>query len=44
MLEHPVSKAQLHLTAPLPEHMANTWEMLGWSVKWAPADPFESFS
>jgi len=44
MLEHPVSKARLHLTAPLPEHMANTWDILAWSVKWAPADPFENFS
>ncbi len=43
-LEHPVTKAQLVLTAPLPDHMARTWDMLAWHVKWAPADPFEHFN
>ncbi len=41
VIEHPVSRAQLHLTAPLPEHMARTWEMFQWSPKDAPDDPFE---
>ena len=40
-LEHPRSRAQLHLTAPLPDHMARTWDMLGWSAKDAPVDPFD---
>ncbi len=39
-LQHPVTKAELHLTAPLPDHMQKTWEMFSWSVKWAPVDPF----
>lgn len=37
---HPVSKARLVLTAPLPEHMKKTWATFDWSVKWAPVDPF----
>ena len=28
--EHPVTGNMLNLSAPLPEHMARTWEMLGW--------------
>jgi len=40
-IEHPVSKAQMHFTAPLPEHMANTWDFFGFDVKGAPVDPFE---
>jgi len=40
-LEHPVSKATLHLTAPLPEHMARTWASFGWDAADAPVDPFE---
>ena len=39
-LTHPVTKRRLHVTAPLPYHMAKTWEMLGWRVEDAPADPF----
>ena len=39
-LTHPVTGADLQLTAPLPEHMARTWEMLDWSVGDAPLDPF----
>lgn len=40
MIEHPVSKAQLVLTAPLPEHMQRTWDYVGWDVTHAPLDPF----
>ncbi len=40
-LRHPVTGAMLHLTAPLPDHMARTWEMFQWSPAEAPADPFE---
>ncbi len=40
-LTHPVTGAELTLTAPLPEHMARTWAMLGWDTADVPADPFE---
>ncbi|MCP5073843.1 MAG: RluA family pseudouridine synthase [Rhodobacteraceae bacterium] len=40
-IEHPVSKASMHFIAPLPEHMLNTWEFLGFDTQEAPADPFE---
>jgi 23S rRNA pseudouridine955/2504/2580 synthase len=40
-IAHPVTGARLHLTAPLPEHMARTWEMFGWRPSDAGADPFE---
>ena len=40
-LIHPVTGARLSLTAPLPAHMARTWEMLDWREGDAPDDPFE---
>jgi 23S rRNA pseudouridine955/2504/2580 synthase len=40
-LIHPMTGARLHLTAPLPEHMARTWAALEWSAADVPADPFE---
>ena len=40
-LTHPVTGARLHLTAPLPAHMARTWEMFQWRPSEAPDDPFE---
>ena len=40
-IEHPVTKDQMSFTAPLPEHMANTWDFFGFDVASAPADPFE---
>ncbi|MEM7488089.1 MAG: RluA family pseudouridine synthase [Pseudomonadota bacterium] len=40
-LTHPITGARLHLTAPLPAHMAQTWEMLGWDTRDAPDDPFD---
>ena len=40
-LLHPMTGARLHLTAPLPEHMARTWETLGWAASDVPDDPFE---
>ncbi len=40
-IEHPVTKAQLTLTAPLPEHMQRTWETFQWAASDVPADPFE---
>lgn len=39
-IEHPVTGAVLHLTAPLPEHMQRTWDFFGWTVSHAPVDPF----
>ncbi|MEO0380340.1 MAG: RluA family pseudouridine synthase [Pseudomonadota bacterium] len=39
--EHPVTRHRVTLTAKLPTHMAQTWEMLGWSEKDVPADPFD---
>lgn len=39
-IEHPVTKATLHLTAPLPDHMQHTWDFVGWVVEHAPVDPF----
>ncbi|MEL7214985.1 MAG: RluA family pseudouridine synthase [Pseudomonadota bacterium] len=41
-LPHPSTGATLSLTAPLPEHMQRTWDMLGWSAQDAPADPFDT--
>ncbi len=39
---HPVTGARISLTAPLPDHMARTWEMLGWRPDDVPVDPFEA--
>jgi 23S rRNA pseudouridine955/2504/2580 synthase len=39
-IEHPITKAKLTFTAPLPDHMARTWKTLGWGEKDVPADPF----
>ena len=38
--EHPVTGTIMHITAPLPEHMKNTWDFVGWVVEHAPVDPF----
>ena len=39
-IEHPVTGAKLHFTAPLPDHMQATWDFVGWVVNHAPVDPF----
>ena len=39
--DHPITKARITLTAPLPDHMARTWETVGWREGDVPADPFE---
>ena len=39
--DHPVTGARLHLTAPLPDHMARTWDTFQWRAQEAPEDPFE---
>jgi len=41
MLDHPFSGARLVLTAELPDHMARTWETLGWDTREHVGDPFE---
>ena len=41
VLEHPVTGASLSVTAPLPDHMAQSWKLFGWTAADAPADPFE---
>jgi 23S rRNA pseudouridine955/2504/2580 synthase len=43
-IEHPVSKAILHITAPLPEHMARTWDLFQWVPSEAPEDPLEDMA
>ena len=40
-LTHPFTGARLRITAPLPEHMARTWDAVGWDPREAPADPFK---
>jgi 23S rRNA pseudouridine955/2504/2580 synthase len=40
-IEHPVTKAQLNLIAPMPDHMQRTWDTFQWSASDVPADPFE---
>ena len=39
--DHPATGARLTITAPLPEHMARTWDLTGWDAEAAPFDPFE---
>ena len=39
-LQHPGTKKRLHLVAPLPDHMARTWDTFQWSVRDAAEDPF----
>lgn len=41
--EHPITKAVVTFTAPLPEHMARTWKALDWKEDDVPADPFTAF-
>lgn len=40
-LDHPVTGERLRLVAPLPDHMARTWDLFGWRAADAPDDPFE---
>ena len=39
--EHPVTRKDVTITAPLPEHMAQSWDTLGWDETLAAEDPFE---
>ena len=43
-LEHPVTGAMLNFTAPLPEHMAQSWKLFGWQPGDVEEDPFEGAS
>ncbi|MCA0997818.1 RluA family pseudouridine synthase [Alloyangia pacifica] len=38
---HPVTKKPVTVTAPLPDHMAQSWETFGWTEDLAADDPFE---
>ena len=40
-IEHPFTKNMLNLTAPLSEHMQETWDTFGWTPEDVPVDPFE---
>lgn len=40
--QHPVTKKDLSVTAPLPEHMKNSWDTFDWSEDLAAEDPFET--
>ncbi len=37
---HPVTGAEIHVTAPLPKHMADSWAQFDWLVGDVPSDPF----
>jgi 23S rRNA pseudouridine955/2504/2580 synthase len=41
-VQHPITKAEMTFTAPLPEHMARTWALMDWKEDDVPADPFET--
>jgi 23S rRNA pseudouridine955/2504/2580 synthase len=40
--QHPETRKVITVTAPLPEHMAHSWDTLGWTEDLAADDPFES--
>jgi 23S rRNA pseudouridine955/2504/2580 synthase len=40
IIEHPITKKIMTFTAPLPDHMEQTWAYVGWDVTHAPLDPF----
>lgn len=39
--KHPFTGKPLSVTAPLPTHMAHSWDTLGWEESFAADDPFE---
>ncbi len=39
--DHPVTGARMRFVAPLPPHMARTWDTFGWRPDAVPDDPFE---
>ncbi|WP_299925169.1 RluA family pseudouridine synthase [uncultured Pelagimonas sp.] len=38
---HPVTRKVVTIKAPLPDHMAQSWDTLGWEESFADDDPFE---
>ena len=40
--EHPVTGKALRFSAPLPDHMARTWEMMGWREQDCPEELFQT--
>lgn len=40
-VQHPVKRNKLNIVAPLPDHMARTWETFQWRSEDAPDNPFE---
>ena len=40
--EHPETGEIMYIEAPLPSHMAESWNTMGWSDDLAADDPFES--
>ncbi len=40
---HPFTGKDMFFEAPLPAHMARSWDLFGWNLKWAPKDPFAIF-
>ncbi|MGY9047238.1 pseudouridine synthase [Puniceibacterium antarcticum] len=40
--EHPVTHKIITVTAPLPDHMAHSWDTFGWTEDLAQEDPFEA--
>ncbi|MFZ7091655.1 RluA family pseudouridine synthase [Primorskyibacter sp. 2E233] len=40
--EHPITHKEITVTAALPEHMAHSWDTLGWEESFAADDPFEA--
>jgi len=39
--EHPITRKVITVTAPLPDHMAHSWDTFGWAEDLAAEDPFE---
>ncbi len=38
---HPITGATVAVTAPMPDHMARTWDTMGWDAREPALDPFE---
>ncbi|SMX29872.1 Ribosomal large subunit pseudouridine synthase C [Pelagimonas phthalicica] len=39
--KHPITGKEVTVKAPLPDHMAHSWDTLGWEESFADDDPFE---
>lgn len=42
VIEHPMARKVMSFVAPLPDHMAQSWDTFGWTEDLAADDPFES--